>query len=146
MQLRSPFPTQQDDSFLSSFCCHFCMYKQYVVIATQCLCSFGARFLLFTLPVMLWSKIFALVTSAQISSQRCFPWKLTEVSIVTLYPTTLDFLVVFVFTALITLGNYLVHLFTCLLLSSPSALNVTSMITNTCFLLHLQFPALGRTQ
>lgn len=140
-----PYPEKWHFSCLLSIL-PFCGYKHYVVIATQCLCSFGTLFLLFTLHVMLWSKIFELVTLAQISSQRCSPWKQTIVSIVTLYLTTLDLLVMFVFTALIIFGNYLVHLFTCLLFGSPSAPNVTSMITNTCFLLHPQFSVLGRTQ
>lgn len=63
--------------------------------------------LLFFLPVMLWTKIFVLVPSAHTSSQSGFHgYSLAHHSSL------------FVFTALITLWNYLVHFFTCLLLGS----------------------------
>lgn len=52
-------------------------------------CARLGALLLFILPAMLSPKIFALVPSAHVSPQSCFPWKLRVVSMVTLKPIAL---------------------------------------------------------
>lgn len=92
-------PSKTTLSFLFPFSPFLCVNNT-VSHLFQAGANLRAPFLLFILPVLFWPKIFALMPAAQVSSQRSFPWRLSVVSIVTLAPITL---VLFVFTALITL-------------------------------------------
>lgn len=100
----SQAPDSEDTRFLGHFACdsavlslprrpHFlafflffpsaCVNKMLSYLLSAC-AHLGAPLLLLILPLMLWPNTFALMRSAQISPQSCFPWKRIVVSIVTL--------------------------------------------------------------
>ena len=125
--LRNPFPTQQEHTLLPLSGLSFCTCKRYVVISIQCLCQpQGSVLAVYSACDVLAQDLCTRDFSSNIISER-LPLELSVVSIVTLYPITL---------ALITLWNYLVHMFNCLWLGSPSPPNVNSTVANTCLLPH----------